>query len=197
VPTEIPRWGCTRRLSRLSFDRWQAHITMSIPSKISWLAVATLCGLVVQMADAASVDPASLVGKADVLALVGQPVLSAMPIPEEVDEDTGGMVSHCMYHMSSCAMIVSVVTFPSAAVASAKLTEQFAAGMVEGDGAKVIAESGLGERAFWAKTDEGVEYVVLKGNHVLGLSLGGKPPKALASYRDALRALVKSALEKL
>ena len=170
---------------------------MSFSPKLSWLVVAISCGLMLRISDAASVDPASLVGKAEVLALVGQPVVAVMPIPEDVDEDTGGMIAHCMYRTSSCAMIVSVVTFPSAAVASAKLTEQFAAGMVEGDGAKVIAESGLGERAFWATTDEGVEYVVLKGTHVFGLSLGGKPPKAVASYRDALRTLVRGALEKL
>jgi hypothetical protein len=148
-------------------------------------------------APAGAVDPSTLVSKAEATALIGQPVVATSGGPAEKDDDSGGMLSYCTFRAGPSALIVSVVSFSSATEAKAKTTRQLAAARLDGDDAKIVEESGLGDRAFWATTANGAEYVVLKGSRVLGLALGGKPAKPPASYRDALRALAKSALEKL
>jgi len=57
--------------------------------------------------------------------------------------------------------------------------------------------TGIGDRAFWAYTETGAEFVVMKGATVLGVSLGGKLPKPPASYEAALRAAASAAAAKL
>lgn len=166
--------------------------------KTSLLLVAVLgTTLSSPAAPAGAVDPATLVSQAEATAVMGQPVVATPGGPAAKDDDTGGMLAYCTFRAGPTALIVSVVSFSSATEAKAKTTKQLAAARLDGDDAKIVEESGLGDRAFWATTANGAEYVVLKGSRVLGLALGGKPAKPPASYRDALRALAKSALEKL
>jgi hypothetical protein len=56
---------------------------------------------------------------------------------------------------------------------------------------------GVGDRAFWASTETGAQFAILKGATVVGVSLGGTLPKPLASYEAALRAAASAAVAKL
>ena len=152
---------------------------------------------VLQTTAAASVDPVTLVSKAEAIALLGQPVTAVTPSSEQVDEDTGGKLIYCALRTEKSALVVSVVSFSSAKEALAKMTKQHAVERMEGDNAKITEEKGLGDQAFWATTDLGAEYIVIKGSRVLGLALGGKLPNPPASYREALRKIVISAVAKL
>lgn len=143
------------------------------------------------------IDPAALVIKAELTSVLGQPVTKVVPVPEQTDDDTGGRLVYCTFHGGQSAVIVSVVSFSSAKEAQAKMSKQQAMERLEGDNAQVIEEKGLGDRAYWATTDQGAEYIVIKGARVLGIGLGGKLTQTPASYREALRALAVGAVAKL
>ena len=151
----------------------------------------------VQVVRAASVDPVALVSKAEASVLLGQPVVAVTPASEQVDEDTGGKLVYCAFRTEKSAVAVSVVSFASAKEALAKTTKQHAQERLEGDNSQITEEKDLGDRSYWATTDLGAEYIVIKGSRVLGLAIGGKLPNPPASYREALRKLAVSAAAKL
>jgi hypothetical protein len=90
-------------------------------------------------------------------------------------------------------MFVSEITFASAAAAMKAITQEYVKNQMDGESAAVKQESVAGDRAYWATTKEGAEYVILKGARVVAVGFGGKPPKPPASYHDALRAAAMEA----
>ncbi len=92
---------------------------------------------------------------------------------------------------------MSQVTFASAGDARKATTKELVAGRLEDEVTTLTEESGLGDKAFWACTGTGAEYVVLKGASVVGLALGGRLARPPASYQAALRAAAASASAKL
>lgn len=141
--------------------------------------------------------PCDLVDRAAATEILGQPVTSGVAAGPEPDEDTGGTLTYCTYRAGSAALIVSRVTFGTAAAARHATTKELVAGRLEDEMKALTEEPGLGDKAFWAYTDTGAEYVVLKGSTVLGLGLGGGLPKPPASYKSTLRAGAASAIAKL
>lgn len=141
--------------------------------------------------------PCDLLDPATVSELLGQPLTRGVPAGPEPDEDTGGTLSYCTYHAGPTALIVSQVAFESAAAARKATTKELVAGRLEDDLMALKEEPGLGDKAFWAYTPQGAEYVVLKGPSVLGLALGGRLPKPPASYQAALRAAAAKAITRL
>ncbi|MEP6591004.1 MAG: hypothetical protein ABJC19_07460 [Gemmatimonadota bacterium] len=141
--------------------------------------------------------PCELVDRATVNALLGAKSSTGMPAGPERDEDSSGMVSYCIFRAGSAALILSQVTFSSAAEAGKATTKELVTSRMDGDGAKITDEPGLGDRAYWAYTTEGAEIVVLKGSVVLGVALGGQLANPPVSYRKALRAAAAAALLKL
>jgi hypothetical protein len=141
--------------------------------------------------------PCDLLDPATVSELLGQPLTKGAPSGPEPDEDSGGTLGYCTYRAGSTALIVSQVTFGSAAAARKATTKELVAGRLEDEVIALTEERGLGDKAFWAYTTQGAEYVVLKGPSVLGLALGGRLPKPPASYQAALRAAAAGAIAKL
>lgn len=141
--------------------------------------------------------PCELMDRATVVALLGQKSTTGTPSGPEPDEDSGGTVSYCTYRAGTAALILSQVTFATAAAAGKATTRELVTSRMDGDEAKIVDEPGLGDRAFWAYTTEGAEIVVLKGSVVLGVALGGQLANPPASYRKALRAATVAALLKM
>ena len=141
--------------------------------------------------------PCELMDRATVIALLGLTSTAGTPAGPERDEDSGGTVRYCTFRAGSAALILSQVTFSSAAEAGKATTKELVSSRMEGDGAKITEEPGLGDRAYWAYTTEGAEFVVLKGSVVLGVGLGGQLANPPVSYRKALRAATAAALLKL
>ncbi len=142
-------------------------------------------------------NPCNLMDRATVVALLGPASTSGASSGPEKDEDTSGTVSYCTFRAGGAAVIISQVTFSSAAEAAKATTKQLVLSRMDGEGSKIIEESGLGDKAFWAYTTEGAEYVVLKGSIVLGVGLGGELKNSPMSYRQALRAATAAAVRKL
>jgi hypothetical protein len=141
--------------------------------------------------------PCDLLDRATVVALLGQTSSGGTPAGPERDDETGGTLRYCTYRAGTAAIILSQVTFSSAAEAGKATTQELVTSRMDGEGSKIVEEPGLGDRAFWAYTSEGAQIVVLKGAVVLGVAIGGQLPKPPASYRQALRTATAAALLKL
>lgn len=157
--------------------------------------ITLLLALVASSAQKAS--PCTLMDRATVIALPGPASMAGTPADPEPDEDTGGTVRYCTFRAGASAVIVSQVTFSSAAEARKATTRELVSSRMEGDGTRIAEEPGLGDKAFWAYTSEGAEFVVLKGSVVLGVAVGGELAKPPMSYRKTLRAATAAALLKL
>ena len=131
--------------------------------------------------------PCDIVSKATITALLGQPAPAGEPSGPEKDEDSDGMVSHCWYRAGSVMIIVSEVTYTSAAKAKQSTNAEYIKSQMGDDKANVVEEKGVGDGGFWATTDKGAHYAVLKGSRVIAVGLGGALSKPKASYHDALR----------
>lgn len=142
-------------------------------------------------------NPCELMDRATVVSLLGPTSTAGTPAGPEPDDDTGGTVRYCTFRAGAAALILSQVTFATAAEAGKATTREIVLSRLEGDGSKIVEEPGLGDRAYWAYTSEGAEIVVLKGSVVLGVALGGQLPNPPASYRKALRAATAAALPKM
>lgn len=157
--------------------------------------IALLLSLVVSFTQ--KTGPCDLLDRATVAMLLGQTSTPGTPAGPERDDDTGGTVRYCTFRASTTALIVSQVTFGSAAEASKATTKELVTSRLEGEGSKIVEEAGLGDRAYWAYTAEGAEMVVLKGSIVLGIALGGQLSNPPVSYRKVLHAATAAALLKL
>lgn len=167
-------------------------------SKIISLFGLSLLFLFVFSPLALGADICSLVSKGEATSLLGQPVTHMTPSKPEKDEDTGGMLTYCSYRAGTLALVVSVVEFSSPAEARKNTTKEMAAGRLEGK-AKVTDESGLGERAYWAVSNQSTAagYTVQKGTRVLGIMLGGQGLGAPEKHKEALRKAAAGALGRL
>jgi hypothetical protein len=146
---------------------------------------------------AAKVGPCELMDRATVIALLGPTSTPGTPAGPERDEDSGGTVRYCTFRAGAAALILSQVTFSNAAEAGQATTKELVSSRMDGDEARITDEPGLGDRAYWAYTTEGAEFVVLKGSVVLAVALGGQLANPPVSYRKALRAATVAALPKL
>ena len=83
------------------------------------------------------------------------------------------------------------------AAAKSAINQEFLLAQLEEEDAKVEAESGMGDQAWWGYSTKGAQYVVLKGAIVLSVHLGGQAIKDPASHKAALRAATISAVGRL
>jgi hypothetical protein len=143
-------------------------------------------------------DICTLVSKGEAASLLGQPVTHMTPSKPEKDEDTGGMLTYCSYRAGTLALVVSVLEFSSPAEARKNTTKEVAAGRLDED-AKVIDESGLGDRAYWVFSTQtaAAGYIVQKGTRVLGIMRGGQGLGAPEKHKEALRKAAAGALGRL
>ena len=140
-------------------------------------------------------DICSIVAKGDAASLLGQAVTGVNPGKPEKDDDTGATLTYCTYRAGNAALVVAVLEFSSPSEARSKTTKEMAAQRLEGT-ATVVEEPGLGDRAYWAVSNEGpaAGYTVLKGARVLAISLGGPGVGSPGKYKAGLRKTAADAL---
>ena len=141
--------------------------------------------------------PCDLLDRATVSSILGKPVTDVKATGPERDADIGGTLAFCTYRAGAAALVVSQITFASADVARKSTTKELVDSRMDDDVTEFKEVTGIGDRAFWAYTETGAEFVVLKGAIVLGVSLGGSLPKPPASYEATLRAAASAAAAKL
>ncbi|HEV8398493.1 MAG TPA: hypothetical protein VGQ18_01520 [Gemmatimonadales bacterium] len=156
-----------------------------------------LLGFAVVVSTPRPLGPCDLLDRATVGSILGRPVTDVKSSAPARDEDIGGTLSFCTYRAGAAALIVSQITFANAAAAQKATTKELVEGQMDDEVTAFRDVSGVGDRAFWAATETGAEFVILKGAIVLGVSLGGSLPKPPASYEAALRAAASAAAAKL
>jgi len=154
-----------------------------------------LLGLVAALA--AAPGPCELVDSAVVAQLLGHPITATSPVAGQRDDETGGTLSYCTYEGGLAGLVVSVVRFGDPTKARRATTRRLAARRLDEERATVEEESGLGDRAFWAYTREGAEWVVLKGSVLVGVALGGRLGRPPRSLKSALREATVAATTRL
>lgn len=87
--------------------------------------------------------------------------------------------------------------FPTADAARDVLSEELVTAQLEDESATVVAESGLGDLAYWGTTDHSAIYVVLRGARMAVLALGGDSFLGAARHRAALRGAAQAAAGRL
>ena len=142
--------------------------------------------------------PCDLLSRAAANELLGEQVTTPTPSGPELDEDTGGTRTTCVYQGGTRMLIVVRVVFGSPAAAREATTRELVAERY-GEGADdftMTEEPGLGDAAFWAFSPRAADFIVVKGATVLGLILGGMP-KEPSTYHAQLRAATTTAMTKL
>lgn len=132
-------------------------------------------------------DPCTLIAKADVQALIGEPIANTAKQDPEKDDDTGGTITTCTFMGKTKAAFVTVVEFTSAAVATKKITAQFITD--KNEGSTVESEPGLGDRAWFGKSPQAAMIVAQKGARAFAVGIGGQVQDA-STYRAALHKLL-------
>lgn len=156
-----------------------------------------LMGLAVLASAPPAPGPCDLVDRATAVSILGKAPTDVSPSEPTRDEETGGTVVVCYYRAGESALIVSQITFANAAAAQKATTKELVEGRMEDEVTAFKEISGVGDRAFWVTTENGAQFVIVKGATVLGVSLGGTLPKPPASYEAALRAAAIAAAAKL
>ena len=157
---------------------------------------ATLMGLVVFLfASAASVfaqpNWCASVDKAQVGALLGGPTPAPIETGPAKDADAGGITTMCLFMQGKKGVMTMRIEFPSPQEAAKKVTLEYLKNQ-QGDETKYVEEKGVGDRAFWAVSDEGASYVVLKGAKLYSVALGGLDGKLAAAQKPAIAKLTLS-----
>ena len=150
------------------------------------VALQALLALASTVASAA--DPCALLSKSDAAALLGQPVVAAVPAGPQRDEDSGGQLTYCTYRGASLAVVVSVVEFTSEAEARKQLSVNLVRERLDAENAKVTEEQGFGDRAFFGASADGAMYAFLKKNKVVGVAVGGTKASASAASKPQLKS---------
>jgi len=148
-------------------------------------------------ASAYAADVAELFSKADASKLLGQPVVDVRVIGPEKDDDAPAEGTHWIYRAGESAVVVTRMTFSSAAEAQKFTTPDFVKKQMDESESKVFAESGVGEKSFWAISAEGAAWTFLKGNQIASVSMGGKKSGSPESYKAALKAAALAVAAKL
>ena len=146
---------------------------------------------------AMAVDPCDLVSSADASTLLRQSVGPGKAAGPARDEDSSGQISYCTYRAGNAGLILSVVEYSSSAEAKKALTLNLVKRRMDEDDAKVSEESGIGERTFYAVSGEGSMYVILKGNRVAGLAVGGPGSPKPAAVKEALKTRIMAVAARL
>ncbi|TCV82911.1 hypothetical protein [Sulfurirhabdus autotrophica] len=151
--------------------------------------------LMLAVSTASAADRCALLSKSDTAALLGQPVAAVVPAGPQRDEDSSGQLTYCTYRGASLALVLSVVEFNAEAEARKQLSVNLVRDRMDAADAKVTEEPGLGDKAFFGTSANGVMYTFLKKNKVVGIALGGA--KASAASKVPLRAAALSIAAKL
>ena len=156
---------------------------------------AALIGCVVLLAPSASAfaqpNWCASVDKAQVGALLGGTAPAPIATGPEKDADAGGITTICMFMQGKKGVLTMRIEFASPQEAAKKVTLEYLKNQ-QGDEAKYVEEKGVGDRAFWAVSDEGSSYVILKGAKLYSVALGGIDGKVAAAQKPAIAKLTQS-----
>jgi hypothetical protein len=159
--------------------------------------IAGVIAVLLAPSSAHAIDICALASPADAATVLSQPVVGTSASKPERDEDSGGQISYCTYRAGQAGLIISVVEFATPAEARKQATAKLVEARADAADAKVIEETGIGERTFWALSSEGASYTFLKGALVVGLGAGGPGLGQPARRKNALRTLASDIAKKL
>jgi hypothetical protein len=145
-------------------------------------------------APALAADPCQLVPAANVASLLGAETKGVAAGPQK-DEDSSGQVSYCTYRGTArpAALVVSMIEFASDAEARKEITRELVESRLGDEEGKIAEEGNVGDKSFYAATDNGSMYIFLKKNRVIGVALGGPGAGDAKATKAALLAVAQAA----
>lgn len=141
-------------------------------------------------------DVAELLSKADAARLLGQPVISVKVIGPEKDDDAPAEGTHWIYQAGDGSLVVTRMTFASAAEAQKFTSPDFIKKQMDESEAKISVEAGVGEKSFWVVSAEAAGWTFLKGKHIGSIAFGGKKGGAPVAQKAALKSAAQTIAEK-
>ncbi len=143
---------------------------------------------------AGGTDPCTVVSRGEAEKLLGVAITAAQPSGPETDEESGGMLSRCMYRTGSTAVFLTYVEFASVNEASAWYRATLTEARGDAD-TTVVLDDKDDVSAYRAKTRAGAGYTLAEGRHVVAAGTGGPGSEPLSG--EPLRRLALAAAKRL
>jgi hypothetical protein len=159
------------------------------------VAVALVLSLLPFVASAADPDPCQLVTSAEVASHIGANASPGVRAGPAVDEELRGKAWTCEQQVGKAMLAIGVVEFASPAAAAQGMAAMMKSSKETPEAMKLAPATGLGEQAAWGASPEGAIWVVLKGKHMLSMTMAGH--RDPSSLREPLRRLTALALARL
>lgn len=140
--------------------------------------------------------PCTLITKTEAATVTGKAPTTVLPYGPERDPETKASVTWCVMSGAPVGIILYVDTYATAADALKMVTAERIKSLMDDD-VTVVPEPGLGDRAFWASSDTSARMVVIRGDVVMSMLIGGVDLTKAGQKRAAARALAIKALAKL
>lgn len=140
--------------------------------------------------------PCTLVTKAEAATVTGTAPTTVLSHGPETDPETKARVTWCVMSGAPVGLIVYIDDFGTAAAAQKVMTPARIVELMD-PSIKVEPEAGLGDKAFWAYSDESARIVVIRGGQVLSIVIGGVELTNAGQKRAAARAVALKALARM
>ncbi len=141
-------------------------------------------------------DPCTLITKPEAATVTGKAPTTVLSYGPENDPETRSKVTWCVMSGAPVGIIVYVDEYSTPAAATKVMTPARIIELMD-PSIKVEPEAGLGDRAFWAWSDESARMVVIRGGTVLSIVIGGVELTKAGTKRAAARAIAVKALTRM
>jgi len=142
-----------------------------------------------------NLDPCAFFTSADAEPIVGTALIDITP-GNDLDEVTGGPMDYCTYKGDDVALVVSFVKSNAAKDSQAWQDQLPNMAQATDADATVTETPGLGERSFWAVTENSAGWFVAKYPYVFALVVGGNIGYS-EDYRADLTTLAQKIIDQL
>jgi hypothetical protein len=138
-------------------------------------------------------DACSLATKAEVEAVIGQPVTRISPL-EKPNYVLGGTTKYCIYSASGVAVVISLTLTTPGQLNKDSIQQLLDKAKGAHPDATQAKENGIGDQAYFSSNPNGAGYLVIKGNRVLEVAVGGPGAGML---HESLKKLVKAVVSRV
>lgn len=141
-------------------------------------------------------DPCTLITKPEAATVTGKAPTTVLSYGPERDPETKASVRWCVMSGAPVGIIVYLEELGTLEAATKFMTPARIVEVMD-PSITVEPEAGLGDRAFWAWSDESARMVVIRGGTVLSIVIGGVELTKAGTKRAAARAVAVKALSRM
>lgn len=139
------------------------------------------------------IDVCSLITQAEAETVLGQPVTQIRSAVDDTNTAFGVPYNFCIYRGTDLTVNLAVVDLGSAAAAGQEMQAALAKMMADTTSTTTPQTGGLGEQAYWTTSLHAATFIVLKGDYIFQVLLGGNIGDPAAYKTGLLNLAVKVA----